>query len=247
MKILLEIAVDTVAGGQVAVAAGADRIELCAALSDGGLTPSAGQMHEAARLPVPVFAMIRPRGGDFVYTADETKVMQRDIETARQAGMAGLVFGALRRDGTLDADALADMLTHCGDLPVTLHRAFDLVADQFAALEEAITLGFRRILTSGQAVDAATGVSRLTELVRCAGSRISIMPGAGIRASNAAMIIATSGAREIHAACRIANKADAGLSALGFIGATGDWRTDPDAVAELRWAAERTQTERVLA
>ncbi len=249
MSVLLEIAVDTIDGFRIAVAAGADRIELCSALSVGGLTPSLGFMREVAGLPVPSFAMIRPRGGNFAYSSGEARIMRRDIQAALDCGISGFVFGALRGDGSLDTDLLADLLALSGGLPVTLHRAFDLVPDQFAALEQASILGFTRVLSSGQEVDAAKGASRLAALIGLAGDRLTILPGGGIRAENVAAILAGTGAHELHAACQIRTSADAELVRFGFVPSDGRADTDATTITNLRRAIDQTESrdERVSA
>ncbi|MDP9756655.1 UNVERIFIED_ORG: copper homeostasis protein CutC [Rhizobium sp. SORGH_AS260] len=145
---ILEICVDDVAGLEAAVRGGADRIELCAALSGGGVTPSVGFMHRAAAYGLPVSVMIRPRAGDFVFTRDEADVMKRDIDAARAAGLSGVVLGASREDGSLDLPLLEELRRHANGLDVTLHRAFDVVPAMDEALEAAVALGFSRILTS---------------------------------------------------------------------------------------------------
>lgn len=146
---ILEICVDDVAGLEAAVRGGADRIELCAALSGGGVTPSAGFMHRAAAYALPVSVMIRPRAGDFVFTRDEADVMKRDIDAARAAGLSGVVLGASLGDGSLDIPLLEELCRHADGLDMTLHRAIDVVPNMDEALEAAIALGFPRILTSG--------------------------------------------------------------------------------------------------
>jgi len=217
MKILLEICVDTPDGLAAALHGGADRIELCSALSIGGLTPSPGLMKIAAKADVPVYAMIRPREGDFIFSPGELDQMRRDIDAVRAAGLAGVVLGASEPRGKLDAEALFHLCSHAKGLGTTLHRAFDLVPDPFEALETAISLGFERILTSGRERRALDGVPLLAELVQRAGERLSIMPGSGVRPDNVAHILDRTGAREIHASCRTATQAVAPEAvALGF-------------------------------
>jgi copper homeostasis protein len=218
----LEVCVDTPTGLAAAVAGGADRIELCGALSLHGLTPAPGLMAQAARMACPVYAMIRSRQGDFVYGPTDLDAMRRDIDAARAYGLAGVVVGANRSSGELDADALSALRTHAAGLGVTLHRAFDLVPDFSAALEAAIELGFERILTSGGQRSAPAGAERLATLVGQAAGRISIMAGAGLNADNVADLIARTGVREVHGSCSGpareglgAGHADRG-SALGF-------------------------------
>lgn len=176
---ILEICVDDVAGLEAAVRGGADRIELCAALSGGGVTPSAGFMHRAAAYALPVSVMIRPRAGDFVFTRDEADVMKRDIDAARAAGLSGVVLGASLGDGSLDIPLLEELRRHADGLDMTLHRAIDVVPDMDEALEAAIALGFPRILTSGGARSALEGIETLARLSELAAGRIVIMPGPG--------------------------------------------------------------------
>lgn len=198
----LEVCVDTVAGLERAAACGADRIELCQGLDLGGLTPSLAMMRYAASLHVPTYALIRPRPGDFVYSAREIDVMIDDIRAAQQVGLAGVVLGVLNEDHSLNREALQALLDHCAGLGRTLHRGFDLTPDLFAAAETAIGLGFDRILTSGGAPTAMQGSRTIVELARRTAGLISIMPGAGIRPDNVAWVLRTDHIEEIHASCR---------------------------------------------
>jgi copper homeostasis protein len=198
--ILLEVCVDDLAGLEAAVAGGADRIELCSALALGGLTPSAGLMAIAATFDIPCNAMIRPRAGDFVFSDEEIDIMLADIEAARNAGLAGVVLGASLSDGRLDRMVLDVLVKAAKGLDLTLHRAFDLVPKIPDAVETAVKLGFSRILTSGGAKTAIEGVDGLKQAIDGAAGRISIMPGSGVSADNAAQFL-DLGVSEIHASC----------------------------------------------
>jgi copper homeostasis protein len=199
-RVQLEVCVDDAQGLMAAVEGGADRIELCSALSLGGLTPSEGLMQLAGRLPVPVYAMIRPRAGDFVFDETEIVMMEREIDAAKRAGLAGVVLGASRADRTLDTACLARLSGQAQHLGRTLHRAFDLVPDMPAALEDAVQLGFERILTSGGHTTASQGVDAIADLVTRAAGRLSIMPGSGVTLSTVGPLLAT-GVAEVHASC----------------------------------------------
>jgi copper homeostasis protein len=202
MDVLLEVCVDSASGLGAAVAGGAARIELCAALELGGLTPSAGLMRLAVASGCSTYAMIRPRAGDFVFREADLATMLADIDAARAAGLRGVVLGASRPDGTLDSHMLSILLRRARGMGATLHRAFDIAPDRVAALETAISLGFERVLTSGAAVTALEGASELAGLVARAGSRLSIMAGGGIGPANVAAVVAATGVREVHASCR---------------------------------------------
>lgn len=230
---LLEICVDDVAGLDAAVAGGADRIELCSALGSGGLTPSHGFMAVAAKASIPVYALIRPRVGDFIYPAAEVSVMEADIAAARDVGLAGVVIGATTADANLDADVIRRLVRAADGLDLTLHRAIDVVADMDAALELAVEVGFSRILTSGGARHAEEGMETLTKLASRSAGRISIMPGGGVRPQNAARLLALPGIRELHASCSEASASDARLVELGFSSETTR-RTDADTVRALK-------------
>lgn len=234
-KALLEIAVDSVTGLDNALRGGAERIELCAALDIGGLTPTWGLMALAAKAPVPVYAMIRPRAGNFVFDEVEEAVMTADIMAAREVGLAGVVIGASNPDGTLDAEMLSRLIGHAKGLGVTLHRAFDLVPDRGAALETAFELGIERILTSGGAPKAMEGLDVLRQTVERAGDRLIVMPGSGIRAGNVLEVLAKTGAREVHASGRepLREQPDARCLSFGFQTADA-LETDEAAVRKMR-------------
>ena len=212
----LEVCVDTSEGLATAIAAKVDRIELCADLGVGGLTPTPGMLAMAATAPMPVYAMIRPRQGDFVYGPEDRAVMLGDIAAVRQAGLAGVVLGASRRDRSLDEDTLAILCGAAEGLGTTLHRAFDLVPDPEAALATAIRLGFERILTSGGVSDAQGGRERLRKLVTSAGGRISIMGGGGVTPANVGDLLRSTGISEVHASAKVEVPQDADLVDWGF-------------------------------
>ena len=235
ISILLEVVVDTAAGLRAAADNGADRIELCAALAEGGLTPSIGLMKLAAELGVPTRAMIRPRAGDFTYTADELHIMHHDIVAVAGCGLAGVVLGANQTSGALDEAALQGLVIHAKahGLAVALHRGFDLVPDPAQALEIAISLGIDTILTSGGAKSAAEGLSGLAALVKQAAGRIEILAGKGVTADNVAAVL-TTGVTSVHASCSAPLPAhDNRAFALGYVSA--EMRdTDARSVAHLK-------------
>ncbi|KAB2723024.1 copper homeostasis protein CutC [Brucella intermedia] len=236
MSVLLEVCVDSAEGLYSAIEGGADRIELCSALELGGLTPSQALMELASRVPIPAYAMIRPRAGSFCFSADDEAIMAADIDNARNAGLAGVVLGALLADGSLDVTLLERLIAEANGLGTTLHRAFDLVPDAESALEQAIALGFERILTSGLTQTAEEGLDNLRHLAGKAGKRISIMPGSGVSAGNVGRIIEATGATEVHASCRVAvEEKDSRAIAFGFAGERS-FRTSAQRVSELKAA-----------
>ncbi|MDY3120022.1 copper homeostasis protein CutC [Porphyromonas somerae] len=197
--ITIEACVDSVASAIAAERGGAHRLELCASLAEGGTTPSLGMFREVVTaVKIPVFPIIRPRGGDFVYTTREVAVMVQDIEVLKMVGAAGFSLGALTEEGELDWLTNKILIKACGKLPVTLHRAFDRTENLQASLEVAKSLGFRRVLTSGGETSAPKGVETLAQLVKQAGKRITIVAGAGITPDNAAELIRKSKVKEIH-------------------------------------------------
>ncbi|MDF5159462.1 copper homeostasis protein CutC, partial [Vibrio parahaemolyticus] len=197
----LEVCIDNIESLHYAIAGGATRIELCSSLALGGLTPSYGFMQQAAKLSsVPVYAMIRPRQGDFFYNAEEIEMMRWDIEAVHQSGLSGAVFGVLTQDGDIHmpyAAALCEFAQALG-LGVTFHRAFDQCRDAEKTLEEVISLGCERILTSGLAPSAPQGIDVLRALVKQAQGRIAIMAGAGVNASNVRELVEDTQVPEIH-------------------------------------------------
>ncbi len=195
---LIEACVVSVESARAAEAAGADRLELCGP-GEGGLTPSPHLLDAVLRIArVPVHVMIRPREGDFVYSADELAEMRRDVGVARDAGAHGVVFGILRADGSLDVDRMGE-LTALANLPVVCHRAFDRTPDADAALDALITLGVGRVLTSGHARTALEGRATLARHVRRAEGRITILAGGSVRAANVLELLAATGVSELHA------------------------------------------------
>jgi len=194
----LEVCVDSAAGARAA-ALGADRLELCARLEVGGLTPETDLLRSLTdEGTVPVFAMIRPRPGDFVYSPKELAAMEASIDAARDLGAAGLVLGTLHPDGSLDAAALERLLRRADGLPVTFHRAFDGIHRPFEALEVLLELGVARLLTSGDGPRAWEGRDLLRRLVEAAGEELVVMPGGGVRQDHVLELLAATGAREVH-------------------------------------------------
>ncbi len=194
-----EVCVDSIAGVRAAYEGGAQRVELCADLLEGGTTPSLGALRLARAVKgIGLNAMIRPRGGDFLYDEDEFAAMEADIRAAKEAGADGVVLGILRADGTIDAERTAALIALARPMTVTFHRAFDMTPDAAEALETLVELGCERVLTSGQAPTALDGLPLIFELRRQADGRIIVMPGGGINAGNARKIARHSGAREMH-------------------------------------------------
>lgn len=198
MKPILEICCADIDSVRAAVAGGADRIELCCALSEGGLTPSYGQLRDALRQDIPVNVLIRARGGDFVYNADEVRAMVDDIRMAVDMGANGVVIGALTPDGDVDIDAVGRMAEAAKGVHITFHRAFDVCREPFAALEDIVRLGCDTLLTSGHSADALAGAGMLAQLHSRAAGRIAIMAGCGVTPLNAAEILRISQADALH-------------------------------------------------
>ena len=199
VDVRFEICVDSVMGVRAARAAGADRVELCADLFEGGITPSRGMIRQARTVAgIGLHVIIRPRGGDFVFDDDETAAMLVDVETARAEGADGVVIGALLPDGRIDEGRARALMAAAGPLSVTFHRAFDMTPDPVVALETLVGLGVHRVLTSGQEATVLEGLPLIADLVRRAGDRIIVMPGGGITERNVARIVAGAAPREIH-------------------------------------------------
>lgn len=201
---LVEICLEDVGGARLAAEAGADAVEVCAGLADGGTTPTLGfVLHCVEQGPeLEVRVLVRCRPGDFVHTPEEVEVMAADIEAVRAAVPAaartGFVLGTLERDGSVDADAVRRQVTACGDAPVTFHKAFDSVPDKPSALGLLADLGISRVLTSGGPGPAVDHLPTLADLVRRGGDDVRIAVGGGVRPGNVARIVAETGAREVH-------------------------------------------------
>lgn len=239
--LLLEVCVDTAQGLAAAVAGGADRIELCSALDLGGLTPSPGLLRAAAASPVPVYAMVRPRAGHFIFDEAEIGLMLDDIDAVRAAGLAGVVLGASRPDGRLDTRTLERLLRRAGGLGATLHRAVDLCPDMAEATRAAAALGFERILTSGGALAAPDGIDGLSRCCDAAAGGIAIMPGSGINAGNVALLRERLPVTQFHASCSEPVAADDGRAAAFGFELPGRRRTSEARVRALKAALRATR------
>ncbi|MDD4778596.1 MAG: copper homeostasis protein CutC [Fermentimonas sp.] len=200
---LLEICANSVKSCIEAQKGGANRVELCAGIPEGGTTPSYGDIVLARELlNIKLNVIIRPRGGDFLYNDLEHKIMLKDIENAGRLGVDGVVFGCLTPEGDIDMKRNMELIEAAGDMSITFHRAFDMCRDPFNALEKIIELGFDRILTSGQKSKAVEGINLLKELTLKAGDRIIIMPGSGVNAGNIAQLARETGTKEFHLSAR---------------------------------------------
>ena len=201
---IIEICANSAQSCVEAEAGGAQRVELCAGIPEGGTTPSYGMICMAQKLTssIDINVIIRPRGGDFLYTPVEVESMLLDIDLVKQLKVHGVVFGCLTKYGDIDMQLMRRLIDASKPLSVTCHRAYDVCHDPFEALEQLIELGCDRILTSGQQPDAVQGIPLIKELVKRAGERIIIMPGCGVREDNIARIEAETGAKEFHTSAR---------------------------------------------
>ena len=199
MQVLVEACVDSVTSALAAERGGARRVELCDNLFDGGTTPSAGMISAVkAAVKIPVIVIIRPRGGGFVYTPEEVSVMRLDIEAARMLGADGFAIGPLTKDARVDVEQVRTLIGHAGGLPLTFHRAFDLVRDQGEALEALMREGIARVLTSGGAPTALEGVEAIAKLVRRAAGQIAVMAGGSVREETVQEIVHRARVAEVH-------------------------------------------------
>lgn len=198
-RVLVEACVDAIDAAMEAEWGGADRIELSGELLQGGVTPSHGLIEAVwDQISVPLFVLIRPRTGDFLYTADELDVMERDIRIARSLHVDGIVAGALTTDGDVDVGAMRCIMEAARPMEVTFHRAFDFTRDQDAALDALLELDVDRVLTSGGAPTAVQGAENLARLNLRAGTDLAVMAGGGITSTNVAEVVRRSGVREVH-------------------------------------------------
>ncbi|HZD32138.1 MAG TPA: copper homeostasis protein CutC [Candidatus Angelobacter sp.] len=211
-RILLEIIATTVDDCVAAESGGADRIELCAAITTGGLTPSLGTLIEAKkRVRVPVMAMVRPRAGGFCYSEEEFATMRRDAALLVEQGADGLVFGLLHADGTVDTTRCGKLLETAHSRQTVFHRAYDAVPEAMAGLDQLIDLGFTRVLTSGQKKTALEGLERLQQIMARAQGRIEVLPGGGVRSHNVGQLVEATGCTQVHLTAFSA-RCDASLS-----------------------------------
>lgn len=202
-ELRLEICANSVVSCLAAQEGGAYRVELCAGIPEGGTTPSYGDIALASELlDIQLHVIIRPRGGDFLYSELEHEIMLKDIEIARDLGANGVVFGCLTADGDVDMERTRELIEASYGMSVTFHRAFDMCRDPFKSLEDIISLGCDTILTSGQMPKAEQGIELIKQLVEKAGDRIEIMPGSGINAENIATIAKETGAQVFHLSAR---------------------------------------------
>ena len=200
----MEVCVDSIQSAINAERGGASRLELCGCLGNGGTTPTLGMLHIVKKsVKIPIFVMVRPRGGDFLYSEQEFQVMKEDIALFKDSGADGFVFGILTPSGDVDTRRVKELISLCCPLPVTFHRAFDMVRDPRASLETLIELGVNRLLTSGCVPTAQEGAPLIKSLVEQAKGRISIMPGSGINKENLAKILTHTGVREFHCSARV--------------------------------------------
>lgn len=205
-KIIFEACVESIESALAAEKVGADRIELCSELDTGGITPSYGLIKSATeKLSIPVNVLIRPRGGDFVYSEQEFEVMKHDILLCRDNGVNGIVIGILLGNNTIDKERTFKLINIAQPMSITFHRAFDETENPIEALEKLIDLKVDRLLTSGQMNDAYTGKERIKKLVEHAKDRIIIMPGGGVNENNIAEIIKHTAVKEIHGSARVKN------------------------------------------
>lgn len=210
-QIKLEVCCGDMQSVLAAKEGGADRIELCQALEVDGLTPSAEMMAEAIGLGIPVQVLIRPKEGDFVYDEAEVETMLKEIRLAKRLGANGVVIGALKPDGSIDEETIRRLVSEATGLSITFHRAFDVCSQPAEALEQIVSLGCHRLLTSGQAPSAEQGIPLIKKLVEQSGGRLIIMPGAGVSQENARRILSETGAHEIHGSLRRNGSTDSEL------------------------------------
>lgn len=255
-KSKIEICANSVESAVKAQQAGAYRVELCAGIPEGGTTPSFGEIRMARQLlhQTKLHVIIRPRGGDFLYSPIEQEIMLHDIKVARQLGADGVVFGCLTAEGDVDVPLMKKLLNGVGEMSVTFHRAFDMCSNPKEALEQIIDLGIDRILTSGQEETAEKGIPLLKELVELADGRIIIMPGCGVNAGNIRKIAEETGTSEFHFSGRSAIESgmiyrNSKVSMGGTVKIEEYMRelTDPDKVkAALSELAQKDENDKAL-
>ncbi len=239
-RVRLEVAANSLASALAAQAGGADRVELCENLGEGGCTPSYGSLAMTReRLRIPLYVLIRPRAGDFVYDTLERDTMLRDIEMCVRLGCDGIVIGALTAQATVDIELCRELMLAAGPLGATFHRAFDVARDQHEALEDAAALGCERVLTSGARASAMEGAETIAGLLQRACGRIRVMAGAGVTPANVRELVRRSGIDEVHASARSLCATSMNLRSEPVPGlAPEHWRSDAAIVRALRESLE---------
>ena len=248
---ILEIAANSLASALAARDGGADRIELCANLAEGGTTPSFGTLATTRdALRIPIYVLIRPRAGDFLYGSNERDEMLRDIEACAQLGCDGVVIGALDAEGDVDIALCRDLIAAAGKLGVTFHRAFDVARDQRSALETITSLGCERVLTSGACASAQEGAESIAALVKQADGRIRIMAGGGVRTEQLPELIARTGANEFHASAGVPRISAMRHHNPDLRGLNANWmQSDVEQIRRLRAAldaAPRARSDEII-
>ena len=238
--VVLEICAGSLTSAIAAEKGGAQRVELCENLAEGGTTPSAGMISQVVKLlSIPVFVLIRPRSGDFLYIGEEFEAMKEDILFCKEHHAGGVVFGMLKPDGSIDMERNAELVRLAYPMQLTFHRAFDRARDPFQAMEDIIKVGFNRILTSGQSANAIEGAALIAELISKAAGRIIIMPGAGINENNILDLEKITKAVEFHASLRSPVKSRMKYrNEKAFMGKAGEdeytrLETDPERVSQI--------------
>jgi copper homeostasis protein len=238
---VLEIAVNHLAAAIAAQDAGADRIELCDNLREGGTTPSYGYLLKARELlHIPIYPIIRPRGGNFVYSEDEFDCMKKDVLLCKKTGIDGVVIGFLHETGVVDKERTTIITELAWPMGVTFHRAFDRTIEPFAALETIIECGCERVLTSGQVPAAPDGVTLIKKLIEAAWERINIMPGSGVRSANLQQLIKDTGASEYHSSAKKTIRGEGIYAHPGFATSDGEYDTvDADEIRLMKGILEK--------
>jgi copper homeostasis protein len=236
---LLEVAVFSYEGALLAEQAGADRIELCENPLEGGTTPSYGYLKKVIEhISIPVFPIIRPRGGDFLYSKDEWEIVLQDIQICKELGFPGIVTGSLTSDGSIHEEQLKRAIEVAGSMQVTFHRAFDRVANPLQAVEQIIACGCSRILTSGGKPTAPEGIEMIRQLVTQAGEHIIIMPGSGVRSTNLAELMRITGAKEYHSSARTISASEMQYVSPSFTEDAGRTLVDVNEVKKMKSALQ---------
>lgn len=247
MNFIIEIATADFNTTRMAVEGGADRVELCADLGQGGTTPSYATIRKCREaFNVALFPIIRPRGGDFLYSDEEFQIMLEEVKLCRELGCEGVVLGLLNADGSIDVTRTSRLVHAAYPMDVTFHRAFDRCRDPLASLEQLISIGCQRLLTSGQKPTAPEGAELIASLIKAANERITIMPGSGVRKENIVELAKATGAVEFHSSLRSTTRSKMAFIHPSFASSEESYsypHIDPDEVTALRKALHEAETE----